>query len=1613
MSQLFKRPISLILTPLFVGFPICPILPKQSLEASELSINVAAGPRWNGANRAIRYQYGDRAQLTAATNGAQFTYDEVGRVATRTVDGKQQILEWNAQGRLTKIQYADGTETTYQYDPLGRLIRRTNRQKETSRYVYDGLKLIQERRENGPVLASYIYAEGLDEPVLMTANGRIYLFIYDRLGSVVAIADTAEKSSQAVVARYRYDAWGNLLEETAKIQQPFRFAGYVWESDAELYYLGNRWYDPAVGRFISPDPILPVSLTPQDWNTYVYASNDPVNRVDAMGLQSELALSQGYSPWDALGKHLTQLPQTLVQRYRQRPKGVPESIEATWLGLPQKGAASWTEALSSSNPEAANIMFHPLLGSLPEAAPSITTNPLSITGFGELPRQMSSGLVYASQLALPEIYGSVWYDSFLKPHLATQNSGILSSGMMPSANNQVESLFGFTDHLTAIPDVYAQKVFQRPGAISLNRSTKALSQLTDLRGAVWDSTRRQLIITGKKGLGPSLHLNDLFVAIDTLYSGKEIGVSIDPVPPKADGQLPDYMTVRYIPEQIRGTNIGHVVFEADRWLKVLSMGRDNVTSEAPPKIKGYQSRLDRMRLDDTQNEQRVWNRFWFEPDILSLKTAPKAFKYDRASLKVQTEYFDPGPPPASINGRDPSAQEFVNHLNQNYKSYSNQVPIFRELEQVTQMVTISKWLRHESIYPDLAWLSSRPKTSVRNTPATTPARTLQSDNIFERDGKWYQLGIYGGVSLAPEPTLTPEPTVAQYKEDVLSSRPSDDAVSWQVPTGETAVAVSLATAPESGGIRWSVTDLEFRNGQGLARYTDSLNSGATGPFGSGWSALPSELEFPKPYQKVKDKNTSQQTEIVFHDRVTGTSTKFELVRGNDGSLQYQSSEGTTGLQLEQQKNGYSVRIGAEKHNFDSLGRLQTRTLADGTEETYVWKDFGKDKRLSQIRYSDDLAITLNYDASGFRITDAKDNTGRTAYYKYDDLGRLQSVRDTQDVSRETYKYNEDGMLTLVLGGGDEVKFQAQYDGKGRVKSLMLQDWKFIYQPNGAVQIQRNKEIVGTVRYSASGQVASTETPEGTSWTVEQKDSMTAQIKTADPTIALTIKTNSQGQIEDISHPQLGSLTKVARTASGHPLSVTNQSGATTNLEYDEQNRLHRITNGYEGHAIEFTYDAEGHLTALKDPDGFLVHLNNAGKPWTNSVQIGNNAAIAIKRNEIGQPIEMVNASGEKTRLAWDEQGRLVELKTPFSNYQLTADSKKSVTLLDGEGRRLSYTFDQYGRLQGIRDSQGSTIQLKRDSMSHLEQFVGPDGTSINLNWDRRDRITEIKDNRQGRQTKIKRDVMGRITHIESGREQLQLEYDALGRLQRLRQNSASDVEIVHDDQRRVIRIKNADGVVSFERDLANRIVRSEDTNGYEVRYRFSPGSHLERVSFPASDGWLETIHDSLLGSRGVQVSYDYDENGLVKAVSLTDKNHRSAEFNRDADGRITQLTSGQIKVQREYAGGFLPSKIHVVTADGSTVYEANYQYDKSGRCIKESGSNGDSTYTYDEAGRLQKVRYKEYTEIYNYDSSGNRLNLYIEGSEVVRRMLKEPFYSYIYHDERTDRFNRLSSESRS
>ena len=116
-------------------------------------------------------------------------------------------------------------------------------------------------------------------------NGAKYYYIRNQQSDIIGILDNSGNQ----VVSYMYDSWGKLLtiegsaKDTIGVQNPFRYRGYYYDTETELYYLNSRYYDPGVGRFLNADKILGELGEINQSNVFAYCRNNPIHLCDANG----------------------------------------------------------------------------------------------------------------------------------------------------------------------------------------------------------------------------------------------------------------------------------------------------------------------------------------------------------------------------------------------------------------------------------------------------------------------------------------------------------------------------------------------------------------------------------------------------------------------------------------------------------------------------------------------------------------------------------------------------------------------------------------------------------------------------------------------------------------------------------------------------------------------------------------------------------------------------------------------------------------------------------------------------------------------------------------------------------------------------------------------------------------------------------------------------------------------------------------------------------------------------------------------------------------------------------------------------------------------------------
>ena len=239
----------------------------------------------------IAYNYdSDWKDKLVSYDGDSISYDAIGNPMNYR-DGM--TMTWQDGRELASITKNSITyRFMYNLDGLRtqKIKEQGNTVLETVSYYYDSNNnLIGMKKGDTTVLYYYDSDGGL---VSMSVEGSgnssdtTYLFVKNLQGDITKILD----DSGDEVATYTYDAWGKILSETENNAiaglNPFRYRGYVYDSETELYYLQSRYYDPLTGRFLNaddPEYTDTNSGSPLSTNMFAYCENDPVSGYDPSG----------------------------------------------------------------------------------------------------------------------------------------------------------------------------------------------------------------------------------------------------------------------------------------------------------------------------------------------------------------------------------------------------------------------------------------------------------------------------------------------------------------------------------------------------------------------------------------------------------------------------------------------------------------------------------------------------------------------------------------------------------------------------------------------------------------------------------------------------------------------------------------------------------------------------------------------------------------------------------------------------------------------------------------------------------------------------------------------------------------------------------------------------------------------------------------------------------------------------------------------------------------------------------------------------------------------------------------------------------------------------------
>jgi RHS repeat-associated protein len=212
------------------------------------------------------YQYDGFGRLSKAGD-AVYDYDRNGNLNGYKAPGESLRLKYDGVGQLINVQSAR-QKIQYKYDGLGNLIS-SKKKGETSHYLPDLSappgRILAEYNDRKNVF--YTYGETL---LACRDKGENKYFLEDGFNSIRQVVNQRGE----VTGEADYLPFGEVISKEGEIPE-FRTAGERYLSEAGLYLIGSRPYDPQSGRYLTPDPVPPELSQFDTFNRYAHGCRNP------------------------------------------------------------------------------------------------------------------------------------------------------------------------------------------------------------------------------------------------------------------------------------------------------------------------------------------------------------------------------------------------------------------------------------------------------------------------------------------------------------------------------------------------------------------------------------------------------------------------------------------------------------------------------------------------------------------------------------------------------------------------------------------------------------------------------------------------------------------------------------------------------------------------------------------------------------------------------------------------------------------------------------------------------------------------------------------------------------------------------------------------------------------------------------------------------------------------------------------------------------------------------------------------------------------------------------------------------------------------------------------
>lgn len=460
--------------------------------------------------------------------------------------------------------------------------------------------------------------------------------------------------------------------------------------------------------------------------------------------------------------------------------------------------------------------------------------------------------------------------------------------------------------------------------------------------------------------------------------------------------------------------------------------------------------------------------------------------------------------------------------------------------------------------------------------------------------------------------------------------------------------------------------------------------------------------------------------------------------------------------------------------------------------------------------------------------------------------------------------------------------------------------------------------------------------------------------------------------------QNGNNLRIERDSSSLPLSLIVEwpHPIKYKLECDPARRTLATVSKPEGQVWRYTYDGEGRLASVIQPDNFSQQYEY----------------------QTGRLVRMLDSVGRSVAFRYDDSGRLVETdrngRKETRKYIILSSSSEDwkATILDPIGRTIEYQklksknqvvireksgevlvrqYDEEGRLAHASSLERGVTSYFYDGPGRLVGVLAPTGGLTSFEYNNAMGLPSAVQDSFGQRTEYNYNAAGQpvLTRFPDGRE-VKASYNKSGLPKTLQDSKGEEASFHYDERGLLTEIQdNASGdTVKVAPSSTAALVRALRPPAFKLlalsaqRAKLLNSLAKAETHTPSSKGNLTS---KLKTAGGEEWTCTYDLFG--NPVRLQESGQSLAEMKYDMADRLVEITyADSTHEQFEYNAG--DQVIRYVDPKGR---ECTYQYDTRGNLTKAVLPPGEErVFSYDDAGRLVSAFNASYHDVFAYDDKG-------------------------------------------